>query len=87
MQLILGLSNYTRIVNGAGKKPDVGWFLLDFGYWKARNGREHNRYIYTHGFYEVSATSRKRVRCCQAKGPCRVPKAFPKRRHEAIHKK
>ena len=68
-----------RIVNGAGKKPDVGWFVLDCGYWKARNDREYNHYTYTNGFYKVARS--------QGKGPCRVPKAFPKRQHEAIHKK
>ena len=51
-----------RIVNGAGKKPDVGCFLLDCGYWKARNDREYNHYTYTNGFYKVAvnATSQKK---------------------------
>lgn len=60
--LVSELINATDAVNGARKKPDVGWFLLDCGYWKAHNDREYDHYTYTNGFYKVAVnvTSQKK---------------------------
>ena len=76
-----------RIVTGAGKKPDIGCFSSILVI-RRRATIVSTTIIPIHmDKVAVNATSQLNVRRFQGKGPCRVPKAFPKRRHEAIYKK